>query len=149
METKALRNDARSATVERPTLARIITRLEQGCGSDPRLNAEIDCAFRFPGHRPAEPTDFEGRFGYSPGSIKCDHGFLQAHRYTSRLDDVIELVESKMPGRSRDLLQEALGAMGAAGWRTDSPMLPQMARAAMISFLRAYQAMAGTEETLG
>lgn len=140
MDTQALRSDARPAGHALQAIAYLVARLEGGFGSDPRLNAEIDCALRFPGHRPAEPTDFEGRFGYSPGSIKCEHGFLQAHHYTSRLDDVVELIESRMPGRSRDLLQEALAQMGVAGWREDAPMLSQMARASMISFLRAYLA---------
>lgn len=138
MNTEPLPRDAQPVVPQVQSLAPIIARLEGGFGSDPRLNAEIDCAFRFPGRRPAEPTDFDGRFGYTPGSIKCEHGFLQAHHYTSRLDDVVELIESKMPGRSRDLLQEALSAMGSTGWQRSAPILPQMARAAMISFLRAY-----------
>ena len=142
MDNHALRHDARPTAPSLQRLAHIVARLEGGFGPDPRLNAEIDCALRFPGHRPAEPTDFDGKFGYAPGNIKCEHGFLQAHHYTSRLDDVVELIESKMPGRSRDLLQEALDAMGVTGWRTDAPMLPQMARAAMLSFLRAYLALA-------
>lgn len=146
MNTEHFRHRTRTTAPDLPPLANIIARLEAGFGPDPRLNAEIDCALRFPGHRPAEPTDFDGKFGYAPGNIKCEHGFLQASHYTSRLDDVVELIESKMPGCSRDILSRALNGMGGDSWRNGAPALPQIARAATLSFLRAYHAQARAEE---
>ena len=75
-----------------PTLNAIAHRVEQAEGSDRVLDAEIDCAIRFKHLRPASPDDFAGEYGYSPGNIKTEHGFLMASRYSSSIDAAMTLV---------------------------------------------------------
>ncbi|MCR0981825.1 hypothetical protein [Roseomonas populi] len=74
------------SAAESDELLRLAERVEALTGADARLEAEIDCAVRHPHLRPAEPTDFDGQYGYSPGNIKTEHGFLMSSNYTSSLD---------------------------------------------------------------
>jgi len=73
-------------------LAKVIEMLERATGPDARLDAVIACAVKFRDLRPAEPDDFGGKYGYRPGDIKCEHGFLMADRYTRSLDAALTLV---------------------------------------------------------
>lgn len=70
----------------------LLARLEAATGPDRLLDAEIDCAVRFPDLRPAEPDDFAGKYGYSPGNIKVDTGFLMSASYTRSIDAALTLV---------------------------------------------------------
>lgn len=79
-------------------LSDLISRVRAATGPDRRLDAEISCAFYFPDLRPAEPDDFSGAYGYTPGNIKVKHGFLMAESFTSSLDDAVALCERVLPG---------------------------------------------------
>lgn len=78
----------------RTTLLALAERVEAATGADRELDAAIDCAVRLPDLRPAQPDDFDGKYGYSAGNIKCEHGFLMSYRYTASLDDAMSLVPS-------------------------------------------------------
>ena len=78
----------------RATLLALASRVEAATGADRELDAAIDCAVRLPDLRPAQPDDFDGKYGYSAGNIKCEHGFLMSYRYTASLDDAMSLVPS-------------------------------------------------------
>lgn len=67
-------------------------RVEALTGPDRLIDAEIACAVKFRNLRPARPDDFDGKFGYSPGNIKVEDGFLMAASYTRSLDDAASLV---------------------------------------------------------
>lgn len=67
-------------------------RCAHATGPDRLLDADIACATRFPHLRPARPDDFDGKYGYAPGSLKVDTGFLTAYSYTRSLDDAMTLV---------------------------------------------------------
>jgi hypothetical protein len=73
------------------TLIELAERCEQASGPDRRLDAEIACATRHPHLRPAEPDDFGGKYGYEPGNLKVDTGFLMAYHYTRSMDDAMTL----------------------------------------------------------
>ncbi|MFC0809087.1 hypothetical protein ACFHWW_27215 [Ensifer sp. P24N7] len=62
------------------------------------IDAELACFFVFKDLRPAEPNDFDGKYGYSAGNIKVEHGFLQADAYTSNIDEAIALADRLLPG---------------------------------------------------
>lgn len=79
-------------------LSDLISRVRSATGSDRRLDAEISCAFYFPDLRPAEPDDFSGAYGYTPGNIKVKHGFLMAESFTSSLDAAVALCNRVLPG---------------------------------------------------
>lgn len=79
-------------------LSNLIARVRSATGSDRRLDAEISCAFYFPDLRPAEPDDFSGAYGYTPGNIKVKHGFLMAESFTSSLAAAVALCERVLPG---------------------------------------------------
>ncbi|HEX2753688.1 MAG TPA: hypothetical protein VHP34_11410 [Alphaproteobacteria bacterium] len=80
------------------TNSQLIARLEQLSGPDREVDAEICCKFHLIGHRPAQPDDFDGRYGYSPGNIKCDTGFLQSDKYTASVDAALALAAKVLPG---------------------------------------------------
>lgn len=88
-------------------LSALLERVKAATGSDDRLNAELTCALWFKGLRPAEPDDFDGKYGYSPGNIKTEHGFLMARPYTRSVDEVLALLARNAP----DLCVENLGEM--------------------------------------
>lgn len=79
-------------------LAHLIERLEKAVEPDRRIDAELACAMIFIQLRPAEPFDFDGRFTYEPGNIKCEHGFLMSDHFTASIDAALSLVEKKLPG---------------------------------------------------
>lgn len=79
-------------------LSDLLARVKAATGPDRAIDAAIACAFMFPGRRPAQPDDFEGRFGHSPGDIKVEHGFLMARAYTRSTDELEELIEHQLPG---------------------------------------------------
>jgi hypothetical protein len=66
-------------------------------GPDRRTDALIACRFVFRGLRPAEPDDFNGEFGYSPGNIKVEHGFLMAASFTRSFDAVLDILPEAAP----------------------------------------------------
>lgn len=70
----------------------LIARLREAKGADRRLDAEIACLARFTNHRPSEPDDFDGQFGYRPGDIKCKDGFLMSDSYTASIDAALTLI---------------------------------------------------------
>ena len=80
------------------TLQDLKARVDAASGPDRRLDAELCCAFHLTGLRPAEPDDFDGKYGYSPGNLKCEHGFLQADSYTRSIDSAVSLTERVLPG---------------------------------------------------
>lgn len=63
----------------RATLLALAERVEAATWADRELDAAID-----------------GRYGYSAGNIKCEHGFLMSYRYTASLDAAMSLVPSGM-----------------------------------------------------
>lgn len=68
---------------------------EKASGADPRLDARISCAIKYPTLRPARPEDhLEYQKGHppGPGDIWCPTGFLMATPYTRCMDDAISLV---------------------------------------------------------
>lgn len=77
------------------TMQELIERLEKCSEPDRGLDAEIDCALRFRDLRPARPDDFDGKYGYSEGNLKCEHGFLMAHSNTRSIDEALELIPAK------------------------------------------------------
>ncbi|RVK75455.1 hypothetical protein CN154_15240 [Sinorhizobium meliloti] len=79
-------------------LQHLMQRLRTATGSTRRIDAELACYFVFKDLRPAEPNDFDGKYGYSAGNIKVEHGFLQADPYTSHVDDAIALADRLLPG---------------------------------------------------
>lgn len=79
------------------TLLDLLKRVRRATGPDARLDAQITCAFVLRGLRPAEPDDFDGKFGYSPGNIKTENGFLMSHHYTSSLDECVALIKKLLP----------------------------------------------------
>jgi len=81
------------------SLDEIIERLATTDKPDARINAFLTCMFHLKGLRPAEPDDFDGKFGYYPHQIKTEHGFLMAHPYTSDLNEAADLVDKILPGR--------------------------------------------------
>lgn len=74
------------------TLLSLADRVEAGSGVDRALDAEIACAVVHRNLRPAAPDDFDGKFGYSPGNMKVDTGFLMSRPYTGSLDAAMTLV---------------------------------------------------------
>jgi len=72
----------------------LAARVEAATGADRELDAAISCALKFPDLCPAQPDDFDGKYGYSAGNIKCEHGFLMADRYSASLDAALSLVPS-------------------------------------------------------
>lgn len=64
-------------------------RVERLQGPDREVDAAIHCAALLPHLRVAHPDDFEGRFGYTPGNIKVDTGFLMAYSFTRSIDDAL------------------------------------------------------------
>jgi len=81
------------------TINDLIFRVKQATGSDPRLNAEIACAFIFTDCRPADPNDFGGKYGYQPESIFIENsGFLLADNFTGSVDDALCLLDRLKPG---------------------------------------------------
>lgn len=73
----------------------LIAKLEAATGPSRELDAEIDCAVRFPDLRPARPDDHkEHQRSYPPsaGYIWCPTGFLMASSYTSSIDAALTLV---------------------------------------------------------
>ncbi len=80
------------------TLQSLRDRVAQATGPDREIDAAIACAFVLRDLRPARPDDFEGRYGYPPGSIKTTLGFLQADSYTSSIDAALAWVERVLPG---------------------------------------------------
>jgi hypothetical protein len=88
------------------TLKSLRERVIAAEGPDRRLDAELCCAFHLTNLRPAEPDDFEGKYGYSPGNLKCEHGFLMAEFYTSSIDAALGLVERVLPGVHWDRFTE-------------------------------------------
>lgn len=78
----------------RTTLLALASRVEAATGADRELDAAISCALKFPDLCPAQPDDFDGKYGYSAGNIKCEHGFLMADRYSASLDAALTLVPS-------------------------------------------------------
>jgi len=65
---------------------------EKATGPDRELDARIACAVKFRDLRPARPDDFDGKYGFSPGNIKVETGFLMADRYTASIDAALTLV---------------------------------------------------------
>jgi len=78
---------------ERAKLLALADRVEALAGPDREVDAEIACAIKFRNHRPAQPDDFDGKYGYSPGDIKVDTGFLTAESYTRSLDAAMTLLD--------------------------------------------------------
>ena len=87
-------------------------RCERAEGPDRRLDAEIACALRFPNLRPAEPDDFAGEYGYSPGNIKVPTGFLMSSSYTGSVDAVRTLIDSADEWELTTLYGVARAAVG-------------------------------------
>lgn len=72
-------------------LASLADRVEALSGPNRLVDAEIACAVKFAGLRPATPWDFAGKYGYTEGNIKVEHGFLMAASYTRSLDAAMTL----------------------------------------------------------
>lgn len=79
-------------------LDHMMARLQEISVSDAEINAELACLFIHKDLRPARPDDFDGKFGYHPGNIKTEHGFLQADRFTSSIDSALQLATRLLPG---------------------------------------------------
>ena len=106
----------------RATLLALAERVEAATGADRELDAAIDCAVRLPDLRPAQPDDFDGKYGYSAGNIKCEHGFLMSYRYTASLDAAMSLyitIPERIPSNPRLATAEALRQRAIAGSMTD------------------------------
>lgn len=119
-------------------LKELIDRVEQGTGYDNELNKAVALALGWS----IETGLPQGlRWRKPDGSLTAGNPESEdAVNATGSLDAVIALIEAKRPGQSRDMLHEALDEMGMRawrGWRGENPMLPQMARAALIVLLRA------------
>lgn len=86
----------------RDRIADLHARVIASTGVDRRLDAEIDCVFRYPDLHPWEPSDFGGKFNdhASHGDMTAKHGFLQAASYTSSIEAVVRLVQELVPGWS-------------------------------------------------
>ncbi len=80
------------------TLEEIIGALAAMDKPNGRIDAFLTCMFHLKDCRPAEPGDFDGKYGYQPHNIKVEHGFLQAHSYTSDLDEAAGLIDRILPG---------------------------------------------------
>ena len=76
-------------------LDELIAALEEVDQYSGELDARIDCLVKFPHLRPARPDDYGGIYGYVPGNIKSEHGFLSASPYTSSIDAALKLVPDK------------------------------------------------------
>lgn len=85
-------------------LLELASKCEAAAGPDRRLDAEIACVTKFANRRPAEPNDFDGKYGYDAGNIKVETGFLMSDRYTASLDAAMTLVP-----------EEALWSVGHVG----------------------------------
>lgn len=83
-------------------IADLHARVVASSGADRRLDAEIDCLFWFLELHPWEPTDFDGKYNdrAGPGSMTGKTGFLSASPYTASVEDVVRLVEARVPGWS-------------------------------------------------
>ena len=84
-------------------IANLIERVKAEIGPCRRIDAEIYCTFCSPDLRPAERGDHSDSIHcrdrkFNPGDIWCPTGFLTAPLYTSRLDEIIHLIEAKSPG---------------------------------------------------
>jgi hypothetical protein len=109
-----------------PDLTSLIERVEGGVGPDRELDCKVVRAL-------SGSTDhwFAGPGGFMTEST--------APALTASLDAVVSLIEAKLPGRARDLLQDALDDMGTRGWDSTIPEMPQIVRAALSTALRAIQ----------
>ena len=120
----------------------LIAKLEAATGPSRELDAEIDCAVRFPDLRPARPDDHkEHQRGYPPsaGDIWCPTGFLMASSYTSSFDAILTLARTQ--GDAFKIVDAAAnaetfrGRMAALN-RTPLDLWP-VRKAALLAALRA------------
>ena len=93
-------------------LRSLLERVQKAQGPDRELDAILSCSFKFTKLRPARPTDFDGKYGYSPGNMKTQHGFLMSDLCTSSIDDALNLVSELLPLKATDILREAISAEG-------------------------------------
>lgn len=123
-----------SSPTDRAALEGLLERVEAACGPDRRLDAEIACAFIHRNLRPAEPDDFGGEYGYSPGNLKVEHGFLMSDGFTRSIDAALSLVERCREDPSQ-IMNDAIEALSSHGWRGSwSKALP---RFVVIALLRS------------
>lgn len=78
--------------MRRADVLALAARVEALTGPDQETDAEIACTVKFRQLRPSRPDDFDGEYGYNPGYLKCEHGFLMADAYTASLDAAASLV---------------------------------------------------------
>lgn len=135
-------------------LDEIISALAASDKPDGRINAFLTCMFHLKGNRPAEPDDFDGKYGYQPSNIKTEHGFLMAHPYTSNLDEARGLVETILPGHDWHL-SKVRDQMGGLRYSSVIPSISEpgsilgqahsvhAALALTLAGLRAYSAIGG------
>jgi hypothetical protein len=95
-------------------LERLLERLKAATGPDREIDAEVDCAIRYPDKRPARHDDFGGRLEVRPGHIKSRLGLREAARYTSSLD----AAKIAVPDGHDYMLNSA--QRYAVVWRTDA-----------------------------
>ena len=78
-------------------LRALLERVQKAQGPDRELDAILSCSFIFPDLRPARPDDFDGKYGFQPGNIKTEHGFLMSGQYTGSIDCAVELISVLLP----------------------------------------------------
>ncbi|ODP39237.1 hypothetical protein [Sphingomonas turrisvirgatae] len=133
--------------VEASELLALAERCEIVAGTDRVLDAEIECATRFEHLRPARPDDFDGKYGYTPGNLKVDTGFLMAYSYTRSLDDAMTLVPDgwrRIMGDDPENPHQSMAGLFNDQGDEVTAYAPQLCRAIAAAALRARASLSQT-----